>query len=215
MKEESMSRFGTAPWAKQSKNIIIGGVGGIGSWLALALARIGHNLYIYDMDRVDINNIGGQFYSESAVGKLKTEEMSANIMQFTGSSISTFGKYEESSMVSPIMISAFDNMEARRIMFDRWKSQDNREIFIDGRMTAEFFEVFAVTKGKEDEYEKFMFPSSEANTVPCSFKSTTHNAMGIAYIMTGVLNNYIANEMMREVPFHTKMNIALFMFEIQ
>ena len=100
-------------------------------------------------------------------------------------------------------------------MFDKWKAQEDRELFIDGRMTAEYFEVYAVQKGMEEEYEKYMFPSSEASVLPCSFKATTHNAMGIAYVMTGVLNNYLCEDPsgLRGVPFRTEFNIALFMFK--
>ena len=210
-----MARFGDAPWAGNHKQIVIGGAGGIGSWLSLALARAGHDLYVYDMDRYEQNNMGGQFCTEEGMGKLKTAELNRLITMFTGNGINTFGEFTEDSFVTPITIAAFDNMEARRLMFDKWKEQDNREIFIDGRMTAEYFEVYAIQKGMEEQYESVWFPSSEANALSCSFKSTTHNAMGIAYVIQGVLNNYLSNDEsgLREIPFKTTMNIALFMFD--
>lgn len=217
MKKEYQARFGDAPWFGNTKKIVLGGAGGIGSWVALALARCGHELYVYDMDSFDINNMGGQFCTEEGIGKLKTTELQKNIKAFTGGNINTFSKFDEGSFVTPITIAAFDNMEARRIMFDKWKEQENRELFIDARMTAEYFEVYAIQKGMEDKYEEVWFPSSEANVLPCSFKSTTHNAMGIAWILTGTLNNFLSNDPsgMRLVPFSQKMNIALMMFETE
>lgn len=212
-----MTRFGNAPWAGNHKQIVIGGAGGIGSWLSLALARAGHTLFVYDMDIYEQSNMGGQFCTEQGLGKLKTVELSRLVNDFTGEQISTFGKFDESSFVAPITIAAFDNMEARRLMFDKWKEQENREIFIDGRMTAEYFEVIAIQRGQEERYESVWFPSSEANPLPCSFKSTTHNAMGITYVINGVLNNFLSNDEsgLREIPFKQRMDIAMFLFEYE
>lgn len=218
MKEEYKVRFSLAPWAKKTKSIIIGGCGGIGSWVTLALARIGHDLYVFDDDDFDENNIGGQLCKITDVGVAKVEAVNDIIKQLCGSEINVFNnKYSATSTVAPIMISAFDNMEARKLMFEKWANQEDREIFLDGRMTSEYFEVYAVQKGMEDRYREHLFSSAEANDLPCNNKSTTHNGMGIAYIMTGVLNNYLSEDFtgMREVPFCTKMNIGLFMFEIE
>ena len=54
----------------------IGGIGGLGSHTALALARagIGH-LHIVDDDEVDLSNINRQAYFLSQVGKKKTDAL--------------------------------------------------------------------------------------------------------------------------------------------
>jgi len=216
MSPEQKMRFSAAPWAGKAQDIIIGGAGGISSWLSLALARAGHNLYVYDMDTYENQNIAGQFCKTSDVGKKKTVALKENIKAFTDSNISAMDKYESNSMVAPIMMCGFDNMEARKLMFEKWKAEDDRLLFIDGRMTAEVFNVFVVQKGQEDRYEETLFPSSEANELPCSFKSTTHNAMGIAYMMTSALNNFLAQDVdpVRELPFQIDANVALFMFDV-
>jgi hypothetical protein len=214
-KENYKVRFGDAPWASNIQKIVLGGVGGIGSWLALSLARVGHELYIYDMDTIEDTNIAGQFFRTGSIGSSKTAETAENLKNFCDNAPNTFGEFTDKSFVTPITIAAFDNMEARIIMYNKWKAQEDRELFLDGRMTAEYFEVFAVQKGMEEAYEKALFPSSEANKLPCSFKATTHNAMGIAYVMTSVLNNFLSNDEsgLREVPFFTKMNAALMWFQ--
>lgn len=218
MNVDYQARFGDAPWFGKKREIIIGGAGGIGSWIALSLVRIGHTLYVYDMDTIDAVNLAGQFFKETSIGVAKVNALASNLKEFSGVSINAFNQRytEDTGFVAPIMISAFDNMEARRIMFEKWRAQPDREFFLDGRMTAEYFEVFAVTPESEGEYAATLFDDAEANVLPCSFKATTHNAMGIAYVMSGLLNNFLSDDPsgFRKIPFKTDFNIALFSFNI-
>lgn len=217
------TRFNDAPWMQEKReDIIIGGAGGIGSWVSLSLGRTNHNLYIYDMDRYDENNLGGQFCKTKQVGINKAEALANNLNEFSVEKVTAMPyEYTNEGLVCPIMIAGFDNMEARKLMYTKWKNQksEHKKVFIDARMTAEFFEVLVITnEDDEKRYEKdFLFPSSEANELPCSFKSTTHNAMGCAYLITGLLNNYLVGDYknggIRELPFHTRMDVGIMMFE--
>jgi hypothetical protein len=215
MKEEYSRRFGDAPWANKSQKIVVGGAGGIGSWTCLALARAGHQLFVYDMDTVDQNNIGGQLYGPKHIGKKKTEALDEMIKLLADVRINQFDKFTEDSFASPITVSAFDNMAARQAMFKVWKEQPDKKVFIDGRCTAEYFEVFCVQSDEDIElYEKeYLFDDGEANELPCSFKASTHNSMGIAYQLTGALNNVLSEIPIRPVHFRTRSNIALFLYE--
>ena len=77
-------RFSDAPWANSPQHIVVGGVGGIGSWASMYLARIGHLLYMYDMDKIDETNMGGQLYKLSQIGTNKAVAMMQNIKEFCG-----------------------------------------------------------------------------------------------------------------------------------
>ena len=92
------------------------------------------------------------------------------------------------------MITGFDNMKARKLAFKNWKKLDNREIFIDGRLRAAFYEVFVVTKGREDEYEATLFDDSEVQLAPCTYKQTAYFAMLIGARITHLLVNYLTNK---------------------
>ncbi len=66
------SRFRDADWFEKADTlktpIVIGGAGGIGSWLVLFLSRILNNctdLYLFDFDSVEEVNIGKSPYNES------------------------------------------------------------------------------------------------------------------------------------------------------
>lgn len=200
-------RFSGAPWAHSHQHLIIGGVGGIGSWVAFFLARIGHTLHIYDMDTIDTTNMGGQLYKESHVGVLKAEAISEIIKEFSGKDANVFinSTYDKDSQTSPIVFSCFDNMATRKLMFEKWAKQDSRELFIDGRLLAEVGMVFTVQKGQEEAYRKELFDDSEVDEVDCSFKATSHAGAYIGSIMTNSLNSYLSNKALefdgRELPF--------------
>jgi molybdopterin/thiamine biosynthesis adenylyltransferase len=219
----SRVRFSDAPWAsKTSKNdVLIGGSGGIGSWTALALSRAGYPVTIYDMDVFNDVNLAGQFCTKYAVHEPKVNHIKTLVEQFNEKAIilAKNEEYTESSKAYPISIAGFDNMEARKIMFENWLKlpKKQRVAFIDGRLTAEFFEVFCVRTEQDikNYQEEHLFPSSEANELPCTFKSTSHNAMGIAYLITGLVNNILVTDnVLRETNFHTRFDIGIMMFEV-
>ncbi|MDD2414645.1 MAG: ThiF family adenylyltransferase, partial [Eubacteriaceae bacterium] len=58
----------------------VAGLGGLGSTIAIALARagVGH-LHLIDFDRVDSSNLNRQQYRISDIGELKTEVMAKTI----------------------------------------------------------------------------------------------------------------------------------------
>lgn len=205
--EAKYARFKGADWFSwlKDRDVILGGVGGIGSWLNLFLSRLGCNLYVYDMDTFEAHNASGQLVRTKDVGKLKTdvaEELAKEFCNHT--SIEGMGKYEMDSEYCPIMISGFDNMEARKNMFDNWVKQleENPDIkdiavFIDGRLLSEQYQIFVVQGNDEVNIkryrEEFLFSDSEVEQVDCTFKQTSHCAAGIASHMTGFLTNFAGN----------------------
>jgi molybdopterin/thiamine biosynthesis adenylyltransferase len=214
------SRFSDATWFNTPYEIILGGAGGIGSWTALFLARIGHILHIYDMDVIDDVNIAGQLYQKSQIGINKAKATADNCHAFSNCEIYTYEEpFTEEHFVTPITISAFDNMAARKLMFEKWCELEDRELFLDGRMLAEVGMVFAVKKGDEDKYRKHLFDDAEVEDAPCSFKATSHCGALIGSLITSNLNNYISNKVtgmdVREVSFLTSFQLPMTNFEIE
>ena len=199
-------RFSDAPWYHPKIDIMIGGAGGIGSWLCFFLGRQESNIYLYDDDTVDETNLGGQLYANSHIGLNKAQATSNIVKEFTGMDVELMGKYNKDSMSNPVVFACFDNMEARKIMFENWCSVPNKQIFIDGRMLAENFQVIAVTPSNIERYLKEeLFEDSEVEEERCSMKATSHCGAMIAGYMVSVFNNYVANfkqkQNYREVPF--------------
>ena len=217
------ARFSDLMWYDSNKEIhaLVGGVGGIGSWLSFLLGRMGCNLYLFDNDEVDETNMGGQLYQSSQIGMSKVEAANLNIYSFSDNSkTETFTTYSEDSEACPITFSCFDNMKSRKIMFDIWAENHNGEgIFIDGRMLAESFQIYAVLPGSENRYRETLFDDSEVQDQPCSAKATSHTAAMISSMMVGIFTNYLSNiktEMnIREVPFFTSFETHLITLNLE
>lgn len=208
---QAKERFKSAMWAGSSRKILVGGAGGIGSWTVLFLGRSNdHELVIVDMDTIDELNLAGQFYRNRDVGATKAHALIDNVNLFNNPPLNVFASTNRIETITginqyPFVISAFDNMDAREYLFNQWKANPDRKLFIDGRLLAEQFEVYYVQKGMEERYEETLFKQSEAEEATCTFKSTSHfAAMCGARIVHG-LNAFIANENMNdefyELPF--------------
>jgi len=225
MTEAQSSRFKDAQWfPTEEVYCIIGGAGGIGSWLTLLLARATFIPIIYDFDTIEEHNIGGQLFPKRLIGKTKVEALKEIIKDFTDTEIiANNEKYLASSMSHHYVFSAFDNMQSRKDMFQSWKNyvkewgedmavinsfnEKNGDIsippphipiFIDGRLTAEQMQIFCVTPDKIEEYEKYLFNDSEVEDAPCTLKQTSHSAAMIASHMVGFFTNHFSNNMVNE-----------------
>lgn len=65
-----------------SAAVAVCGLGGLGSSIAVALARAGiGRLILIDHDRVDVTNLHRQQYKASQIGKYKTESLSENLKE--------------------------------------------------------------------------------------------------------------------------------------
>ena len=228
-KKARVTRFSGAYWSDQIKDITVVGAGGIGSWLALNLARIGHNIFLIDDDRVDETNVtGGQMFMKKHINSYKVDCVSSICYEFGSGERSRIfpitARYEESSDLTQICISALDNMETRKKLFNDWlklqEDGNNEEpyIFIDGRLTMEMFEIFAIQGGDAEAakmYSKdYLFDDAESNALDCTTKQSTFSAMGIASFITATLCNYLSNAKMgasiREVPFYQRIYMPTF-----
>ena len=223
MERENL-RFQGLDWYSQDDApvVVVGGAGGIGSWLSFFLARANFNVTLSDFDTVEEHNIGGQLFKRNQIGMYKAEAVGRNVSEFSTNTINAqIVKITEETATHEFMFSAFDNMDARRAMFKVWKrswNSMNRPIFIDGRLNAEQFQIFCVTPENADEYERtHLFNDSEVEDAPCSAQQTTHTAAMIAGHMVGFFTNHITNinlrDEVREIPFmyeyFTPMNLTV------
>lgn len=232
--DESTTRFSSALWFNeiQKKVIILAGIGGIGSYVALLLARMKPKaLFLYDDDKVETVNMAGQLYSINDVGKRKVDAL-ADICSSFALYDSVFAipeKFTLESEASDIMICGFDNMEARKLYYYKWANHikeldDERKkhcLFLDGRLAAEEFQVFCITGDdvyNQKLYEtKYLFDDEQADATVCSYKQTSYMANMIGSMIVNLFVNFVANEVggMRDLPFLTSYEGESLMFETQ
>lgn len=225
--DEATSRFSSAIWYEniQKKTVILAGVGGIGSYVGFLLARMKPaSMFIYDDDIVEAVNMSGQLYGQSDLGRSKVSALAEMIRNYANYS-SVFAineRFTNESEAGDIMICGFDNMEARRLFFNKWvnhvqsKPEEERKncLFIDGRLAAEEFQVLCIKE--DDEYNinrynnEFLFSDAEADETICSYKQTTFCANMIASYMVNLFVNFCANQceplIDRDLPFLTTYN---------
>ena len=130
-------RFKDAPWMQgDTRMCLVYGAGGIGSWVALMLARAGLEVGIFDDDVIESHNIGGQLFRMEDIGKKKVVAVQEIVKDFTGDDIHIFDeRVIEGSMTNGICVMAFDNMKARHDAYNNWKEQyvgDPNALLVDG-----------------------------------------------------------------------------------
>lgn len=234
--DEATSRFSGAIWysAIQSKTITLAGVGGIGSYVGFLLARLKPaGLYLYDPDIVEQANMSGQLYGSSDLGQPKVSSLYRMMQVYANyyNTIAYQARFTAESEATDIMICGFDNMEARKLFFDKWlehvgnkpEGERSKCLFIDGRLAAEEFQVFAIQGNDERaivEYgRKWLFSDAAADETICSYKQTTFMANMIASIMVNLFVNFVANEcnpiIDRDVPFMTQYSADTMYFKVE
>ena len=110
--------------AFSSATVAICGLGGLGSNIAIALARAGvGKLILIDFDRVDITNLHRQQYKADQIGMYKTEALAKNLKEispYISLEVHTERITEESakSLLSnaDIICEAFDGAEAKAML---------------------------------------------------------------------------------------------------
>lgn len=115
--KELQAKLGTA-------TVAICGLGGLGSNIAVSLARAGiGKLILIDFDKVDISNLHRQQYKATQVGSYKTEALSDNLKEIAPyieiearSACITESNVAELLNSADIICEAFDNPEAKAML---------------------------------------------------------------------------------------------------
>lgn len=230
--DEATARFSSAEWFNKmsEQRIVLAGLGGIGSWVALLLGRCHPNIIsIYDGDSMEVVNMAGQLCPQHLIGKRKTEVSAYHLKEYCNFyDIMEHGRYDSDSCdTADIMICGFDNMQARKFFYTYWRAHVSRSanpekcLFIDGRLNAEEWQIFAI-RGNDayrmTEYEsKWLFDDSEVEEALCSYKQTSFCASMIASLIVNIFVNFVANLcdpiIERDVPFITEYDAKTMYFK--
>lgn len=216
--DTTTTRFSGAEWfeAIQHTQIILAGLGGIGSWTALQLARMCPEvLVMYDDDTVESVNLAGQMFAFGDVGKTKAAAIYDLISKYSHANnvYAEAHRFTEQSEPGRIMICGFDNMSARRLFFNSWKNyianlnpEDKHKcLFIDGRLSMDTLQVFCITGDdgyNKEKYEtRYLFSDEEADPTVCSMKQTTYLAAMIGSFIVNLFTNFVANTLDPIIPY--------------
>ncbi len=107
-----------------SATVAVCGLGGLGSNIAIALARAGvGKLILLDFDRVDITNLHRQQYKASQIGRYKTDALTENLLEIapyveikTVTAKITEDNFTDLIRDADVVCEAFDNAEAKAML---------------------------------------------------------------------------------------------------
>jgi tRNA A37 threonylcarbamoyladenosine dehydratase len=175
------------------------GCGGIGSFSALALAKMGCvHLTIYDDDRVEEHNIPNQLYRPGDIGQLKVLCLAEIIKSFTGTGIDARPERAQGQRLQGIVVSGVDSMDARRRIWERSiRYKAGVAAYIDGRMGAEVVRLYTARPADPDHvrwYERTLYSDDEALQVPCSAQAIAYSNFGIAGLVAGQVKRIVMGE---------------------
>lgn len=218
----AVSRFSGAEWFPLVKDLDIDiiGAGGIGSNVALSLAKLNpHRITIWDNDNVELLNIGSQFYTLQEAGLFKTHALINNVKDYSLNEVFLEGVNRKfvpgDTFYSQVAFIATDSMKSRKDAYQIWKEAPTCKILIDGRLAAERFQVFCLTKDNEYSQKKYeeewLFPDSEAEVAVCSYKQTAFVATMIGSVMINCMLNALCPN--RVEPFMIEYSAATMNFK--
>ena len=107
-----------------SATVAVCGLGGLGSNIAIALARAGiGNLRLIDFDRVDITNLHRQQYKATQIGRYKADALAENLLEIapytevkTVTAKITEENFADLLKEADIVCEAFDNAESKAML---------------------------------------------------------------------------------------------------
>lgn len=186
------------PLDKLGEPITIIGAGAIGSWTALALAKMGFgNLTIWDDDKIDIENMNCSLYRPVDVGQQKVHALTNLIHQFTGMQI-RFQQQKYTGGVFPgIVISAVDSMAVRRLIWEEHVAKaTSTRMIIDPRMGAETALLYVMNPFREADrksYEKVLYSDDAAVHEPCTRKATAYCALPLSGLVCAQVKTLVTD----------------------
>lgn len=174
------------------------GAGGIGSFLTLALAKIGfQDISVWDFDTVEEHNLPNQYYRLSDVGKYKVESLQDIARDFAGLDITIFNRPASPESIKEmrgVVFSAVDSMAMRKIIFENVRP--HCQWFIDGRMGGNQLEIYTVKNvpAERGKYRNVLWSDEETSPLPCTQRAVMYNVLSVASLMTNQLRLALSNK---------------------
>lgn len=201
----------------ESDRISVIGLGATGSWVALALAKLGvYKVNLFDMDIIETHNIPNQVYGLEDNGKLKTRmcekhmiELGSNITNvYTTTTEITPENFSE-RIVSPTVFCLVDSMKARKELFEAAVAAGDVKLWIETRMGLTGYRIYLVHLDNQkeiDKYKETLYSDEDAEVSACgSSQSVVTTAMQCASHAVGLWlaekNNaeYVPNEIIFDI----------------
>lgn len=198
------------PSERPRDTVTLIGCGGIGSFTALGLAKLGvPNLTLIDPDTVEDHNIPNQMFIPQDIDKYKVAACAAIIEQtneFCSVDMQPT-RGEEIDKYEGLVISGLDSMDARTTIWESCiKLKPRVTRYIDARLSGQFIIAYSVNPSKASDiksYEKTLYSDEDAEDISCTARGIIDVGMQVGSMLTRLTRRHFAGE---DVPAITMMN---------
>jgi len=191
------------------------GLGGIGSALALPLAKLGlqSQLHLWDHDpTVEAHNVPAQLlYRAKDIGKPKAETAAEIVRDYCDPKCEVIAhaeKVTETTPLSGVVISGVDSMKSRKAIWSAVQFNPEVSLYIDGRMGGEQVSLFSLNPSDIDAgefYSGWLFDDEDGAPLPCAARTVIHPPIVLAGLIIAQLTRFARGlETKRYIDFHTK-----------
>jgi len=191
--QRQLDIFNPGEFENEKVNIV--GCGGIGSFAAVAVAKMGLSLSLWDGDVVEDHNVPNQFFPHKAVGMNKAEAVARLVKAFSDVNVDAHAKMWEGEELTGIVVSAVDSMAGRRSLWEEVKTSPNVPLFIDGRIGGEFVRVISVRPVNDafvfGWYEGTLIDDEDAVEFPCTARAVIYVGFQVAATITAIIKQFL------------------------
>lgn len=175
------------------------GVGGLGSPIALALAKLGcPRIHLYDPDSVEPHNLPNQVYRVRDVGRPKVEALAELLQEFVPAAVTPHTEKVGVADLSGIVVSAVDSMASRRAIWEgSVRYRTGVRLLVDARLGGEVGRVLAVLPASPidvDRYEATLFADAAAYEDACTAQATIYTGFGVAALVAGAIKRHVRQQ---------------------
>lgn len=182
-----------------SRPILVVGCGSTGRRLLLLLAEAGfNNLTFCDPDTVGPENYGPQGYRPETINQPKVEVMVKELAWIAGGTCpgkGTVGPFEPKMILEGnsdlVVINCSDSMDVRKQLSELC-AQCSLPLF-DPRMACLDFQICWQIPGHPsvDEFQRSLFPQSEASETPCTLRSSPWGAAACSAVLAAIVSRFL------------------------
>jgi molybdopterin/thiamine biosynthesis adenylyltransferase len=190
------------PEERKTDSVSIIGLGGIGSFAAFGVGKLGvPNITLVDDDTVELHNIPNQFHSLSDPGIPKVTSMAHTLAHYTGRDVTAIeGQIGKDSPGSwnpkGIVVSGVDSMKARMDIWANGRIKYNSRVstYIDARIAGQLLVVYAVNPNDHDDCKHYQETlHSDEDSVPAA--CTERGVIDVGLMAGAILTNMVRHSL--------------------
>lgn len=176
-----------------TRPLAIIGAGGIGSFTALTIAKMGYEgpITVYDDDTIDPVNLPNQFYRLGDVGRDKVTALQDIVKEFADRELRVSNsRLDQLPIFAEIVVLAVDSMDTRIRLWRSLTADHQCRFVVDGRMGGESLRLYTIDRQRADHvalYEAQLYSSEQATPLRCTERAVIYNVT----IIAGLIANQV------------------------